>query len=698
VDDDLIDGAAAYNVEIDPINSTELNYQGLSIAAVAVTNSDDDAAGFTITPTSLNTIEGGTPQTFTIRPNTDPGPGKTITVDITSGDTAEGTVGPATLSWTSANYQTARTVTVTPVEDTVADGPVAYDVSLDPIASTELNYQALPVQTVSVTNADNDTPGFTIIPLSLATSESGAAQTFTIRPNTNPGASTIQADITSTDTTEGLVSSGGGIPGTTTTLTWTSADYQTAKTVTVTPVNDFAIDGDVIYDVEIDAAASTDPGYPPLGILTVQVTNADDDGTPDSPTISAIANKTTPTTVTLQYILFTADEGTGPGQDGEVLSVVDITSSNQNVIPNGNISYTFDDNGNGGSGEITIVPGAAGIATITLIVTDGTYDSQTTFNVTVVTKVSPPTAYNLHASTKLNTLVAIKLAAKDLINGAHTISSWKIDKAPLHGTLTGTAPNLTYTPASGFTGYDQFTYYATDLGAEASNLAIVNIVVQGSTIFIVGNAATVIAGTGPTADVAVKNALNGMGLTPTIIDDDDVFSGVFDITTIDLVDEVIISSSVVPTNISGSPYMADFRDSTTPIMTWERFLYDDLKMVASEGATDQGNTGSTRNVVIANTAHPLTGGLSSGSKRVLSSSVAMVWGNVAGFADVGGTVTVSSVARPVIFGYDEGDMMQGGMVAPAKRVGFFLPDNGTGTLNTNGTTLLKAAINHAMSR
>ena len=34
--------------------------------------------------------------------------------------------------------------------------------------------------------------------------------------------------------------------------------------------------------------------------------------------------------------------------------------------------------------------------------------------------------------------------------------------APTHGTLTGTAPNLTYTPAGGYTGPDRFTFQVTD--------------------------------------------------------------------------------------------------------------------------------------------------------------------------------------------------------------------------------------------
>ena len=40
--------------------------------------------------------------------------------------------------------------------------------------------------------------------------------------------------------------------------------------------------------------------------------------------------------------------------------------------------------------------------------------------------------------------------------------TYKVAVKPVHGTLTGTAPNLTYTPEKGFLGMDRFTFTATD--------------------------------------------------------------------------------------------------------------------------------------------------------------------------------------------------------------------------------------------
>ena len=49
-------------------------------------------------------------------------------------------------------------------------------------------------------------------------------------------------------------------------------------------------------------------------------------------------------------------------------------------------------------------------------------------------------------------------------------------RSPSNGTLTGSGPNRTYTPRSGFTGSDSFTFVAND-GVADSNVATVSITV-----------------------------------------------------------------------------------------------------------------------------------------------------------------------------------------------------------------------------
>ena len=46
--------------------------------------------------------------------------------------------------------------------------------------------------------------------------------------------------------------------------------------------------------------------------------------------------------------------------------------------------------------------------------------------------------------------------------GAKGVLTYALVPAPQHGTLSGTAPNLIYTPVDNFTGNDQLTFQVSD--------------------------------------------------------------------------------------------------------------------------------------------------------------------------------------------------------------------------------------------
>ena len=89
---------------------------------------------------------------------------------------------------------------------------------------------------------------------------------------------------------------------------------------------------------------------------------------------------------------------------------------------------------------------------------------------------APPVAQDQTVSTPAGTPVAVTLAATDPDNSPLTFS---IVTQPAHGTLSGTAPNLTYTPTAGYVGPDSFTYKAND-GTADSNVATVAITVSAA--------------------------------------------------------------------------------------------------------------------------------------------------------------------------------------------------------------------------
>ena len=90
---------------------TDDDFDSVADQTVSVATADDDVAAFTIAETSGSTgvDESGNTDTFTVVLNAEPS--SNVVLDITSSDTGEATVTVTT--FTSANWDTAQTVTVT---------------------------------------------------------------------------------------------------------------------------------------------------------------------------------------------------------------------------------------------------------------------------------------------------------------------------------------------------------------------------------------------------------------------------------------------------------------------------------------------------------------------------------------------------------------------------------------------------------
>src|SRR5256885_765520 len=237
-------------------------------ADVAVTNTDNDTAGITVIPTSgLTTTEGGGTATFTIALATQPT--ANVTIGLSSSDLTEGTVAPASLTFTPANWNTAQTVTVTGVDDFAVDGNVAYTIVTAAATSTDASYDGHTPADHAATNIDNDIALDKEIPTSrLTTREGGGSATFTIALATQPTAIFFFNDTATTEIY--TLSLHDALP-------ISPANWNTAQTVTVTGVDDFAVDGNVAYTIVTAAATSTDGVSNGLKTADAGVTNTEND-------------------------------------------------------------------------------------------------------------------------------------------------------------------------------------------------------------------------------------------------------------------------------------------------------------------------------------------------------------------------------------------------------------------------------------
>ena len=294
-DDDLDDGDINYTIATSLSATGDARYSGLPVDDVMLQNLDDDTAGVEVTPTAgLITTEAGGTAFFELVLNAQPT--SNVVITLSSSDTSEGTVSPPSVTFSPANWRTSQRVTVTGVDDTEQDGPVSYTINTSAVMSDDSAYRGLGVEDVSVVNMDDDTPGITVIAMPpLVTQENGTNATFSIVLNTQPTAD-VTIPISSSDTTEGTLSASS--------LVFTSSNWRTPQTVTVSGQNDDLDDGDISFDIVLAAAISTDPDYQGLDAADLSVTNLDDDtaGVQVTPT-TGLTTSEAGGTATLEIVL-----------------------------------------------------------------------------------------------------------------------------------------------------------------------------------------------------------------------------------------------------------------------------------------------------------------------------------------------------------------------------------------------------------
>ncbi|MBT5606444.1 MAG: hypothetical protein HOJ57_10920 [Lentisphaerae bacterium] len=273
VNDDIDDGNVGYTIDLGPVASDDPNYAGISINDVLVTNTDDDVAGFSVTPTSIVTTESGGAATVSIVLQSEPV--GNVVFDVTSSEATEATPDVPTVTFTPTDWDSSQTVSITGQDDDTADGNQEYDItfSLNGALTADAVYAGLSAQDVSGANVDDEIPGLIVDPLSgLVTGEDGTVDTFDVSLRTAPAAD-VTVTIASSNTNEGTVAPANIVFSADAhdeTLLWSSP-----VTVTVTGVDDGDVDGDVAYQVALDVTSS-DANYDGRA-ATVALTNLDDE-------------------------------------------------------------------------------------------------------------------------------------------------------------------------------------------------------------------------------------------------------------------------------------------------------------------------------------------------------------------------------------------------------------------------------------
>jgi hypothetical protein len=186
------------------------------------------------------------------------------------------------------------------------------------------------------------------------------------------------------------------------------------------------------------------------------------------------------------------------------------------------------------------------------------------------------------------------------------------------------------------------------------------------------------------SDAAVKNRLQSLGYTVYLKDDGSC-------TTNDANDKgLILISSTVNSDYVNTKY----RNVNVPVILWESFLMDDMRMTGSTANSHYGAASFNTKIRLTSNSHPISEGMS-GDYTVFNCGKPTTWGNPGSGATKIGFIP-GNPSCAMIYTYDAGAGMVG-MTAPAKRIGFFLHDDNADNLTTNGWKLFDRTVQWASS-
>lgn len=289
VNDAIYEGPHTSTI-VTTFSSADGLYNGTVAPNGTVNITDNDVVGITLTEVSgtSDLVEGGTTDTYSLVLTSEP----LFDVNVTVGDDAQGSAAPAVVTFTSANWNVAQSVTMTATDDAVVEGPHQTTYT-NLVTSADPSYNAFAVADVIADITDNDFPGVTVTENSWGTNvdESGpSTDTVDVRLTSQP-----VADVTVTlDTSDGQTTTDVA------TLTFTTVNWATIQTVTITAVDDPWDEGDPHSGLVATTTTSADPVYNNIATDDVNVVITENDwagirGTEDGSTTDLVEGGATDT-------------------------------------------------------------------------------------------------------------------------------------------------------------------------------------------------------------------------------------------------------------------------------------------------------------------------------------------------------------------------------------------------------------------
>ena len=464
-------------ITINVVGKPTANNQSVSVphnsaTAITLTGSDPNSPArnltYTITTNPTHGTLSGTAPNVTYTPTSGYHGSDSFTFTVNNGVVTSNT---ATVSVTVAtgtptanaqsvtiSHNTATAITLMGSDDDTPGLPLTYAISTNPTHGTLSGFNASTgsvTYTPSAGYAGSDSFKFTV---SNGTNTSSAA-TVTLTVAAGTPTANGQSVTTNQDTAKAITLTGSDPDVPAKPLTYAIATNPTHGTLS----GFSSTTGSVTYTPTASYVGSDS--------FTFTVNNGTNTSAPATVSITVNQVVLAPT-ANSQSVTTNQDTAVG----------ITLTGSDPNSPPR-SLTYTLGSNPthgtlSGTAPNLTYTPtaGYVGSDSFTFTVSNGSKISNTaTVSITVNQVVLAPTANNQSVTTNQDTAVGITLTGSDPNNPPRSLT-YSIVSGPAHGTLSGTAPNLTYTPTAGYSGPDSFTFKVNN-GVKDSNTATVSITV-----------------------------------------------------------------------------------------------------------------------------------------------------------------------------------------------------------------------------
>lgn len=264
------------NDDIDEPNEVvQIDLASPVFATLGVTNefaytiTDNDTAGITASTDTLSLTEGGSVQTMTLVLDAAP----TSTVSVAFSTSTNGiTISPVSLSFTSVNWATPQTITISATDDSVYESSHATTVQMT-VTGGVYGYPSITPPTITATITDNETSNI-MVSASNASTDEGDAVSITY---------TLASQPTSTVTL--LFTIGSGITASTSSVIFTTSDWSTPQSVTYTATENQVYTGN--RSATVSTAVRSDTAFAGVSIPALTIEIVEDDPQPSGGGVGA---------------------------------------------------------------------------------------------------------------------------------------------------------------------------------------------------------------------------------------------------------------------------------------------------------------------------------------------------------------------------------------------------------------------------